>query len=261
MQGGYDNIHMETKKPLTVNNEIWKSYKKNKDIPTRNLIMIEYLYLVKIIAARVSSTYKNLADYDDIISCGSVALLNAIEKYDYTRDVKFETFASVGIRGAMIDFLRKQDWAPRSLRKSMREIDAAYAELQNTLGKSPTDAEMAQKLDMPVEEYHKILGKTYTSNILSLEELISDNSSDSMLSSSDSNTEHQIESKELSEVLISAVKSLSEKEQIIISLYYYEGLKSKQIASVLEVSESRVSQLHAKALMKLKYNIKKYTDV
>ena len=253
---------MDTKKPIAVNNETWKSYQKNKDIQTRNLIMMEYLYLVKILAARISSTYKNLADYDDIISCGSIALLNAVEKYDYTRDIKFETFASVGIRGAMIDYLRKQDWVPRSLRKSMKDIDAAYAELQNTFGKSPTDDEMADKLNMPVDEYHEILGKTYASNILSLEELIADNNSEGMLaSSSDSEVEYQIEAKELTEILAKAIEELSEKERIIISLYYYEGLKSKQVAAVLEVSESRVSQLHAKALMKLKYNMKKYMEI
>lgn len=253
---------MNMKKPITVNNEIWKSYQKNKDVQTRNLIMIEYLYLVKILASRILSTCKQSSDYDDIISCGSIALLHAIEKYDYTRDIKFETFASIGIRGAMIDYLRKQDWVPRSLRKSMKDIDAAYAELQNTFGKAPTDDEMAKKLEITVDEYHEILGKTYASNVLSLEELIADNTtSDSMIVPSNSDVENQIETKELSEVLARAIEALSEKERIIISLYYYEGLKSKQVASVLEVSESRISQLHAKALMKLKFNIQKYMDM
>ena len=246
---------------ITINNETWKSYQKNKDLQTRNIIMMEYLYLVKIIAARLSSAYKHLADYEDILSCGSIALINAIERYDYTRDIKFETFASIGIRGAMIDFLRKQDWVPRSLRKSMKEIDAAYAELQNTLGKSPTDEQMAKKLEISVEEYHEILGKTYSSNVLSLEELLVDSNDNVLASSEKSEVEYKIESKELTEILSQAIEALSKKEKIIISLYYYEGLKSKQIASVLEVSESRVSQLHAKALMKLKYNMQKYMEL
>jgi len=252
---------MVMKKPITITNEIWKSYQKNKDVQTRNFIMMEYLYIVKILAARISSAYKNFADYDDIISCGSIALLTAVEKYDYTRGIQFETFASIGIRGAMIDFLRKQDWAPRSLRKNMKDIDAAYAELQNALERAPTDDEMAQKLDIPVEEYYEILSKTYSLSVLSLEELIAENSSNNLLATPESDVERQIENKELAELLAHAIEALSEKERTIISLYYYEGLKSKQIASILEVSESRVSQLHSKALIKLKYNLHKYMEM
>ena len=108
---------MAAKKSIGVSDDVWKSYRENKDIQTRNFILMEYLHIVKFIASRMYSTYKGLADQDDIISCGTLALLNSIDRFDYTRDIKFETFASIRVRGAMIDYLRKQDWVPRTIRK------------------------------------------------------------------------------------------------------------------------------------------------
>ena len=244
---------------MGVSDEIWKSYKENKDVETRNFILIEYLHIVKVIAARMYSTYKSLADHDDIMSCGTLALLNSIDRFDYTRDIKFETFASIRVRGAMIDYLRKQDWAPRAVRKNIKDIDSVYTELQNSLGREPSDEEIAEKLNMSADEYHEALSNGYSANILSLEELIADNASN-IIPVSDDTPEKEYETKELTEVMARAIEALSEKERTIISLYYYEGLKAKQIANILEVSESRVSQLHSKALTKLKYNLQKYMD-
>jgi len=247
------------KKKIGVSDEIWKSYKENRDVETRNFILIEYLHIVKVIAARMYPTYKSLAEHDDIMSCGTLALLNSIDRFDYTRDIKFETFASIRVRGAMIDYLRKQDWAPRTVRKSIKDVDAVYAELQNGLGREPTDGEIAEKLNMSVDDYYDAQSNSYFANILSLEELISDNASN-LMPASDETPEKDYEAKEMTSAMERAIEGLSEKERTIISLYYYEGLKAKQIANILDVSESRISQLHSKALTKLKYNLQKYMD-
>lgn len=248
---------MSVKKTIGVSDEVWKSYKENKDADTRNFILMEYLNIVKVIAARMYSTYRSLADHDDIVSCGTIALLNSIDRFDYTRDIKFETFASIRVRGAMIDYLRKQDWVPRTIRKNLKDIDAVYAELQNSLGRAPTDEEIAEKLNMSTDGYHEALSNVYSANILSIEELIADNASNLIPASQDT-PEKDYENKELTDITAQAIDSLGEKERIIISLYYYEGLKAKQIANILEVSESRVSQLHSKALMKLRYALQQY---
>jgi len=244
-------------KSVGVSDEVWKSYKETKNVETRNYILMQYLYIVKFIASRMYSTYKNLADQDDIISCGSIALLNSIDRFDYTRDIKFETFASIRVRGAMIDYLRKQDWVPRTVRKSLKDIDAAYASLQHELGRDPADEEIAAKLDINLDDYYETVGKTYSTNILSIEELITDNLANLIPASEDTPEKHY-EDRELINVISQAIDSLSDKERTVISLYYYEGLKAKQIAGVLEISESRVSQIHSKALIKLKYALQKY---
>lgn len=248
---------MSEKKTIGVSDEIWRSYNENRDIETRNFILMEYLYIVKIIAARMYSTYKGIADHDDIVSCGTLALLNSIDRFDHTRDIKFETFASIRVRGAMIDYLRKQDWVPRTIRKNLKDIDAVYAELQGSLGRNPTDEEVAEKLNLSPDGYYEALSSVYSANILSLEEIIARNAVN-LIPPEDGTPEKDYENKELTDVMAQAIDSLNEKERIIISLYYYEGLKAKQIASVLEVSESRVSQLHSKALIKLKYILQKY---
>jgi RNA polymerase sigma factor for flagellar operon FliA len=249
------------KKSIGVSDDLWKSYAQTKDIETRNYILMEYLYIVKIHAARMYAAYRNFADQDDIISCGSLALLNSIDRFDYTRDIKFETFASIRIRGAMIDYMRKQDWVPRTVRKNIKDIDAAYAELLRELGREPSDEEIAEKLEIEIDDYYDTLSKSYSTNILSIEELIADNVNNSLIPSSDITPESEYETKELEEQMAHAVDSLNEKERTVVSLYYYEGLKAKQIAAILEISESRVSQIHSKALIKLKYVLQKYINL
>jgi len=218
---------------------------------------MEYLHIVRFIASRMYSVYKNLADQDDIISCGTLALMNSIERFDYTREIKFETFASIRVRGAMIDYLRKQDWVPRTVRKNLKDIDSAYAEMQNSLGRGPTDEEIAEKLNLTTDDYYEALSNTYAANILSIEELIADNAAN-LIPAADSTPEENYENKELSDKMAQAIDLLSDKERTIISLFYYEGLRAKQIANILEVSESRVSQLHHKALTKLKFSLQNY---
>jgi len=253
-------LGLAVKKTMGVSEDVWKSYKENGDTETRNFILMEYLHVVKLIASRMYSAYKSLADHDDIISCGTIALMNSIDRFDYTRDIKFETFASIRVKGAMIDYLRKQDWVPRTIRKSLKDIDAVYAELQGSFGRTPTDEEISERLNISTDEYYMMLSNTYSANILSLEEMVADNAVNMMPYSSET-PEKSYESKELVEFTAQAIDSLNEKERTIISLYYYEGLKAKQIAKILGVSESRVSQIHSKALVKLRYSMQKYMDM
>ena len=246
------------KKHIGVSDDLWKSYAQTKDIETRNYIMMEYLYIVKIHAARMYNVYRNFADQDDIISCGALALLNSVDRFDHTRDIKFETFASIRVRGAMIDYMRKQDWVPRTVRKNIKDMDMAYADLQRELGREPSDEEVARRLGIEMDDYYETLSKTYSTNILSIEELISDSLYNSLIPASDKTPETEYEVKELEQQMAIAIDSLNDKERTVISLYYYEDLKAKQIAAILEISESRVSQIHSKALIKLKYVMQKY---
>ena len=247
------------KKSIGVSDDLWKSYAVSRDIETRNHILMEYLHIVKIHAARMYAAYRNFADQDDIISCGSLALLNSIDRFDPTRDIKFETYASIRVRGAMIDYLRKQDWVPRAVRKNIKDIDAAYAELQHKLGRDPSDEEISEKLGITdIEDYYEKLSNSYPVAILSIEELIADNINNSLIPSSDTTPETEYENLELRHYMSQAIDGLNDKERTVISLYYYEGLKAKQIANILEISESRVSQIHSKALIKLKYVLQKY---
>ena len=246
------------KKSISVSDDLWKSYAVSRDVETRNYILMEYLHIVKVHAARIYASSRNFADHDDLISCGSMALLSSIDRFDHTRDIKFETFASIRVRGAMIDHMRKQDWVPRTMRKTIKDIDDAYADLRRELDREPSDEEIADRLGADIDEYYELLSKNYSTSLLSLDELLADNLNSGLIPSTDETPETQYESRELEEYMLQAVESLNKKERTVISLYYYEGLKAKQIAGILEITESRVSQIHSKALIKLKYILQKY---
>ena len=247
----------EKKKTPNVTAATWESYAADRSVQTRNFILMEYIYIVRCIAARMYTTYKNFAEQDDIISYGTIALMTAIDRYDYKLEIKFETFASIRVRGAIIDYLRKQDWASRNVRRGIKNIEEAYTLLQNSYGRMPTDGEVAMHLGINLEELHETLGKSYSVNILSIEELIANNMS-SYLPSDSNSPDRMLEESEFTKMLELAIDQLADKERLIVTLYYYEGLKSKQIAQVLEISESRVSQLHSKSLLKLKIALKDF---
>jgi len=249
---------MQAKKSPDITPDIWREYIEKRDTRTRNYILMEYLHIVKCIAARIYMTYKNYNDQDDIVSCGTIALMNAIDRFNPDRGIKFETYASIRVRGAMLDFMRKQDWVSRSARKSIRDVNNAYDVLRDAGSPTmPSDSEVAEYLGIEVGELHEHLGNSYAASILSMEELISNNMT-SQFRSEDPTPEEIVENSEFSEALERGIDQLSEKERIIISLYYYEGLKAKHIAGILNISESRISQLHSKALIKLKMYLNKF---
>lgn len=239
-------------------NELWARYLRDKSQQSRDELVLHYIYLVKCIVLRLLPTYEQHTNYDDLVSCGILGLIDAINKYDITRDVKFEYYAAMRIKGEIIDQMRKQDWAPSSLRRKIQDIGSAYLELENMLGRTPTDAEVAEHLGMEEDKLHNILEKMHAFNVISLEETLSDENftvGHTLQDSRDLPDEH-IEKQETSRILGEMIDNLPEKERLVLTLYYYEELTLKEIANILKVSESRASQIHSKAILKLRTKMK-----
>ncbi|MFV0342288.1 MAG: FliA/WhiG family RNA polymerase sigma factor [Anaerocolumna sp.] len=235
--------------------KLWVDYSKNKTPNGREQIIIEYAGLVKIVAGRLSMYLGYNVEYDDLVGYGMFGLIDAVDKFDYTKGVKFETYASFRIRGAILDEIRKMDWVPRTLRQKQRKIDAAYSKIEAESGRMATDEEVAKELDISVKEYEQWQSQANVSNLFSLDEFMEQGGEgkvESTLSSEFDSPETVVAKQELKETLVKALESLTEKEKTVITLYYYEELTLKEISNVLEVSESRISQLHTKALQKMK---------
>ncbi|MFA5523343.1 MAG: FliA/WhiG family RNA polymerase sigma factor [Tissierellales bacterium] len=231
---------------------LWKLYKETKDIVYKQTLIEKYLQLVKIVAGRMYNYYGGNVEYEDLLGYGIFGLIDAIEKFDINRDLKFETYAQIRIRGSIIDSLRKLDWIPRGLRKKAKEMERAINIIENKLGRSATTKEIAKELKINEIEVGNILSEISTLNIISLEETLI-NKGDIYKNLRDLESPEEVfENKELKFILKDSIEMLSEKEKIVVSLYYYEGLTYKEISKILEVSESRISQLHSKAILSLK---------
>jgi len=233
---------------------LWEEYSKTKDLGIREDLILKYVYLAKFVAGRLYASYGNNVEFDDLVSYGIFGLIDAIDKYDFTRGVKFETYAQLRIRGAIIDQLREIDWLPRSVRQKSKELEKAYSEIENKLGRPATDEEMAESLSLSVEEFQKKIQNITTYSIISLDDLI-EQKREVVSSEEDSQIETPesvIENTEVKEILVDAISLLPEKEKKVVSLYYYEELTYKEIGKLLSISESRVSQLHTKAIIRLK---------
>ncbi len=232
-------------------NLLWDQYAKTKDPKIREELIVNFLYLVKYVAGRLFASYGSHVEFDDLASYGVFGLIDAIDKYDNNRGVKFETYAQLRIRGAIIDHLREIDWLPRSVRQKAKELEKAYSELENELGRSVSDQEISDKLGVTVEEFHKKISLVSTYSLVSLDDLLEQKreiaDDDGILAAPD-----HMEGEELKETLIDNIMLLPEKEKTIVQLYYFEELTYKEIGKILEISESRVSQLHTKAILKLK---------
>ena len=237
--------------------QLWTAYKKNNDQDARNQLLDAYIPLVKYVAGRMAMNLPSSVETGDLESFGFFGLLDALDKFDETRQIKFETYAATRIRGAILDGLRSMDWVPRSVRSKIRMLEKQVYELTNELGRSPSDSEVAAALDLTPERYYELLTEVKGVNLFSLDETIAtDKEGDSLkivdlVIDSDGLPEHKIVETESVEELTAAVESLSEREQLVLALYYPEGLTLKEIGHVLEVSESRVSQIHTKAVMTL----------
>ena len=222
-------------------------------------LVLRYVGLVKSIALQVRGVYSSFAQVDDIINEGVLALVGAVDKFDPDKGIKFETFVSKRIRGAVIDLARRQDWVPRSVRRRAREIDQAGVELFAQLGRYPSDEEIAAKLGITQEQYQEHLADSSLCNVLSLDSVLEDR--DQGMDVADSGSDHPEDSllrQELLEKLTDGIESLRENEQLVISLYYKKNLSMKEIAQVMEVSEPRISQLHSRAIQKLKLYMNQY---
>lgn len=236
-------------------NKLWEEYTKKKTPELREKIIIEYAGLVKIVAGRLSMYLGYTVEYDDLVSYGTFGLIDAIDKFDMLKGVKFETYASLRIRGAILDQIRKMDWIPRTLRQKQKKMDMAYSKLESEHGRVGTDEEVAKELDITVEELTVWQNQTKLTNIVSLDEFLEQGSEvrvDANASVQFEQPERVIEKQELKKILEETLETLTENEKKVIVLYYYEDLTLKEISKILEVSESRISQLHTKALQKMK---------
>ncbi len=237
--------------------KLWEDYAKCHSSELREKIIIEYAGLVKIVAGRLSIYLGYNVEYDDLVGYGTFGLIDAIDKFDYDKGVKFETYASLRIRGAILDQIRKMDWIPRTLRQKQKRLDAAYQKMESLYGRVATDEEIAKELEITVEELENWQNQTKISNLVSLDEYMEQGEGhvESHTSEDFAQPQKIIEKQELKEILIKALEYLTEKEKKVIVLYYYEELTLKEISAVLEVSESRVSQLHTKALQKMRQKL------
>lgn len=232
---------------------LWNAFAKTRSIDARNDLVMAYVHLVKIIARRLLPTYHKHVEFDDLMSSGMLGLMDAVDKFDPTKEVKFETYASLRIRGEIIDQIRKQDWAPISLRQKIKRIEEGYSRLEGNLGRSATEKEVAEFLDMSENDILKTLDESHTFNVMCLDEVLVDRmKSDEFLVSHDETPEEAVDNKEMINLLAKYIDTLNEKERQVIALYYYEELTLKEIGLTLGVTESRVSQIHSKAMMTLK---------
>lgn len=241
--------------------KLLEEYAKSKNVDLREKIILEYAPLVKVVAGRLSMYLGYNVEYDDLVSYGIFGLIDAIDKFDNMKEVKFETYASLRIRGAILDQIRKMDWIPRTIRQKQKKIDAAMKEIELNTGRAATDEEIAASLGISEDDYQSWQSQMKITGVVSLNEFME---SGSEIPAEQSNQhrfegpEEVVEKEELKKVLAQALELLTEKEKKVILLYYYEDLTLKEISNVLEVSESRISQLHTRALQKMKSKMGSY---
>lgn len=243
---------------------LWQNYVKTHSAQTRDQLIVEYAQLVKLVAGRLSMYLGYNVEYDDLVGYGIFGLIDAIDKFDYGKNVKFETYASLRIRGAILDQIRKMDWIPRSLRQKQKKIDAAMSKIELEKGKAATDEELAAELEISLEELNNWQGQAKSSNLISLDEYIEAGSEVKMETVGNAHfdcPEEAVEKEELKKMIVEALGTLTEKERSVMVLYYYEEMTLKEISLVLEVSESRVSQLHTKALNKMRQKMGNYMGI
>lgn len=240
-----------------------KPAKRDLSRDEKNSLVEKYAPLVKITAYRLVGRLPATHFVEDLISCGMIGLLEAIESFDPNLNIKFETFAKFRIRGAMIDEMRQRDWIPRSVRAKMREMDALFRRLSVELQRTPEDQDMAAALKMSLEQYYDYIVELQPAGMISYDDVAGydmpeRNVLDFLEDRSSPHPDLEIQIKQLKSGIIEALEQLDQDEQLVTSLYYYEGLTLKEIAQVLQVSESRVSQIHSKALLKLQWRLDKY---
>ncbi len=244
---------------------LWQDYHRLKSPELREKLIIEYAPLVKLVAGRLSMYLGYNVEYDDLVGYGVFGLIDAIDKFDMTKDVKFETYASLRIRGAILDQIRKMDWIPRTIRQRQKKIETVMKEIETTKGRAASDEEIASALGISEDEYTDWQSQMKITGVVSLNEYIEQGgpelAADKSRSAGFEMPEEVVEQVELKEKLKESLEVLTEKERKVVVLYYYEDLTLKEISQVLEVSESRVSQLHTKALVKMRTKMGEYMGI
>ncbi len=244
----------------------WVLYKVHNNPQAKEELILENISLVKYVAERIKSNLPSEIDRDDLVSYGTFGLIDAIEKFDHTRGLKFETYAIPRIRGAILDGLRAFDIVPRSMRQKAKQIGKAYAEVENRLGRAATDKEVAKELGVDTESFNSMLAEVSRLPLLSLDDLVLQDDENGVTLGErieNKNSNDPIELVELTEVrdaLIKGIDSLSEQERLVVTLYYYEGLTLRETCEVIGLSESRVSQIRTKAVLKLRERLSHLQD-
>jgi RNA polymerase sigma factor for flagellar operon FliA len=245
----------------------WRRYKIYADPHARDQLITHFAYLVKITAGRVISNLPPSMERDDLVSAGVMGLIKAVDQYDATRQVKFETYAIALIRGAILETLREDDWVPRSVRERVKTLERTYMQLETRLRRPATEDEVAAALNMEPEEFQKLLVETGRTSLLSLEDILVGNDGNEKLHLSDVLQDDsappslEAEMHERRRMLGKAIDRLPERERYVIALYYYEGMTFKEIGKILTISESRVYQLHTQAVIRLRGYLQRDTEL
>lgn len=237
--------------------QLWEKYSRKKTVEVRNQLAEHYLPLIKVVAGRLAMSLPPHLDRDDLLSTGFFGLLDAIDRYDINRNIKFETYAGVRIRGAMIDYLRSKDWIPVTMRQKLRRYEQKVYQLESELGRSATDAEIAEALEISTKELQVIVSQFNSSTIIPLEEYLKTDSPEAL----DADPVETTEYLELKETLSKVIDKLPEKERLVVSLYYYDELTLKEISLIMHLSEARISQLHTKAIMRMRGSLSKMKSI
>jgi RNA polymerase sigma factor for flagellar operon FliA len=246
--------------------EVWRQYKTKPTPELRDRLILHYAPLVKYVAGRIYVKVPPNVDHGDLVSCGIFGLIDAIEKFDLSKNIKFETYAIARVKGAIIDELRSLDWIPRSVRFKAKELERTYMELEGRLKRTPTDEEVCQELKITKEKLHETIGQIGNTSIVALDDTFTVGKDmdgrvgliDIIEDESSAEPAATYEIEEMKMLLAAAIDRLPEREKTVIALYYYEGLTLKEIGDVLGVTESRVSQMHTKAILQLKAKLKQY---
>ncbi len=246
--------------------QYWKKYQETRDETIREMFIVKYSLLVKYVAGKIAMGMPKKIEFDDLVGYGTFGLLDAVDRYNPDMNTKFKTYAMTRIRGSIFDELRSDDWVPRTVRQKIKELEKVTSELEEKLDRLPTDEEIAHTMNISVKELQKLYLSLGTTTVLSFNDPVyagkSDNKEKMVLENVVEGSEnltpnHILENKELKNMVAKEIYDLPEKERMVLILYYYEDLTLKEIGKVLDVTESRVSQLHTKAIFKLRHRIRK----
>ena len=245
----------------TLYDNLWETYEETKSEKVREKILMKYLPLVRQIAGGIIGKLPSSVSVDDLIDAGVIGLLESIDRFDTNAEVKFETYAYTRVRGAMMDELRKMDWAPRSLREKSKRVEEAYRRLVKRHGRQPDQDEIANELEIPIEKFHQINKEIGAVHLMSLDQEIASSSGETtslydVLAEKDTIVPIEaMEDRELKDQMIKEIEKLPKNEKLVIALYYYEELTLKEIGEILNLSESRISQIHSKVVKDLKIRL------
>jgi len=242
---------------------LWTEFKERAEQTARERLILHYAPLVKYVVGRLAAGLPHTVERADLVSYGMFGLMDALDKFDRTREVKFETYAIPRIKGAIIDELRAMDWVPRSIRFKAREVEKAYSGLESKLRRAPTDGEVAGHLGISLSELHEVVNQISFVSVMALDELVSTGDErgekrsllDTLADAASADPAAELEGQEMRGMLAAAINSLTEREKIVVTLYYFEGLTLAEIGEILGVTESRVCQIHTKAVGQLRMNL------